>query len=452
MATASQLIADFVCGTDYKQLPRDAVSKAKTSILDCIGVALAGHEEESSAIVRGYVEEMGGTPEATIFGSSTMVPAANAALANGVASHVLDYDDTSFEMLGHPSAVTLPAAIAAGEVAKATGREVIAAYVLGTEVGCRLGAALTEATYSAGWHNTGIIGTFAAAAAAGKLLGLNENQMAHAIGAAASMAAGIKKNFGTSLKPYQAGQASSNGVRSAMLAKKGFTSSLDVLEGKGGFSQLFSKSFLFDRLKQGLGRSFSIDRPGFALKPYPSCAYTHGAIDAALELHRDLGSVDKIDSVECKVGQGAVDAAPYGIPSTVLEAKFSFPYCIAVSLCEGNALLSQFTERMLHDARVKAIMKRVTLRKDDSVAKAYGDRTVELRIGLSDGQGFEKRVERPRGDPSNPLSESEIREKYRSCASRLLVGQELATSEELVLSLDETGDVSMMLRALTHRR
>lgn len=453
MPTLSQKVADFVLSKTFGDIPGVAVKKAKRSLLDCFGVALAGTKDATSEIIKAHVLEMGGRPDSTLWGSSEKVPVTSAALANGVFSHVLDYDDASFIMLGHPSAVVCPAVTVVGEWQNSTGKEVLTAYVLGVEVACRVGAAMTQ-MYSAGWHSTSTAGIFGAAAGAGKLMGLDQTQMTYALGLAASMAAGIKRNFGSSAKSFHAGQAASNGIEAAMLAQHGITSSPEAIEGRYGFAELYSGEFRPEQLGAKMGRPYLVDIPGFNLKRYPSCVYTHTAIDAVLALRtKNRIDTENVSEIDCEGGPAAVDAVIYNIPENELQARFSMPFCLALALAEGRVMLPQFVDSNFHARKLRALMKKVNFSKlADSGSRDYGDPSSSVRIKMADGTVFSKSISRPKGHPKNPLNDEELLEKFRTCASTILSEDDVQGLEHSVLNLEQLQTVEPLVMRLGSRR
>jgi 2-methylcitrate dehydratase PrpD len=228
-------IAEFVVKSRWEECPPQAVDAARRAILDCLGVMLAGSIDPPARIVQRVAEAEGGAPLATVVGTGRRTGATWAALANGTAAHALDFDDTNFAMMGHPSAPVLAAALAAGELALADGRALVHAFLLGFEVETTLAEVLNPAHYHHGWHATCTLGTIGAAAAAARLLGLDAAQTRMAIAVAASQSSGLKENFGTMTKPFHAGHAARSGVLSALLAREGWTASEQALEGPQGF-------------------------------------------------------------------------------------------------------------------------------------------------------------------------------------------------------------------------
>ncbi len=349
----AEKIAGFIFGTTSEQLPFTVVDAAKRAIIDCLAVSLAGSGETASKKVKEYVKEIGGRSESAIIASGFRSHASLAALANGTMAHVLDYDDTEWDWISHPSAVMLPAALAIGERVGASGKDVLASYVVGYEVGTRLGLICGSAQYKLGWHTTSTIGSLAACAAASKLLQLEKQKIRWALGIAASLASGLQCNFGTSTKSFHAGHAAANGVMAALLAKNGFTAAEDALEGKRGFCQTFGggRKFRFSFAPRSLGFSWRIVSPWIALKAYPCCLSAHPSIDAAIHLKKRYGlQSDDIAGVECRTSEAIPHSLPFHEPKTGLQAKFSLEYCVARALVEEKLSLKHFSDEAVRDS------------------------------------------------------------------------------------------------------
>src|SRR5882724_3210433 len=282
-------IAEFVVKTSLRDCPDAAIVQIRRAALDTLGVMLAGAAEPVAASVRAVARAEGGTPLCTVIGTSMRAAPTWAALANGTAAHAHDFDDTNFALLGHPSAPLLAAALACAEAEPADGAAVVLAYLVGFEVSVALGLALNPDHYTRGWHATSSIGTLGCAAAAASVLGLDPVQTRHALGVAASLASGLKENFGSMTKPFHAGHAARNGVFAAMAAREGLTASDSALDGRQGYAAAFGQVTLAPDAFDALGSRWQILASGIAVKPYPSCALTHSAIDALLALRSAHG-------------------------------------------------------------------------------------------------------------------------------------------------------------------
>jgi 2-methylcitrate dehydratase PrpD len=336
-AAITRELADKANAVRLETTPADVISIAKQCVLDWLGVTLAGQSEKLTASLTSVLKAQGGNPSATIVGSSLKLPSVNAALLNGTASHALDYDDVSFSIPGHASAPVLTAVLALGEEIGATGAEVLEAFIAGYEVSCRVGALVAPDHYTMGFHATGTVGSFGAAAACSKLLRLTPDELAQSIGIAATRAAGLKAAFGTSCKPLQCGNAASNGVLAALLARSGFDGPADALEHRAGFAATHSESFNDDialgvpAVVRDLAKRPQVgsERDGYHLrfnlfKFHAACFETHAAIECALDIARQIGrGKEIIRSVRLVANRHCDDICNILSPTTALESKFS---------------------------------------------------------------------------------------------------------------------------------
>ena len=370
-----------------------------------------------------------------------------AALANGTAAHALDFDDTNFSMMGHPTAPVLSAALAAGELALADGRALVHAFLLGFEVETTLAEVLNPAHYEKGFHATGTLGAMGAAAAAARLLGLDATQTRTALAIAASQASGLKENFGTMTKPFHAGHAARGGVLSGLLAREGFTASEQALEGPQGYFAVLGAGKREERALETLGAPWKILKTGVAVKPYPSCACTHSIIDSALELRRIHAiAPEQVEHVTVGVGASVPRILIHSNPRSGLEAKFSAEFSAAAALCEGRVGISTFRDDKTDEPLIKALMKRVSVVVDPEIP-AEGDEHMWTRMTLRLRDGREVGIA-PRpvpGHPGLPLSLDQLREKFRDCARIVLPDDRVESVRQMVEGLDGCPD----LRSLT---
>lgn len=415
-------LAQFVVNTSYADLPPPAVLHAKLCLIDWLGCTLAGSQEKATDIVVNTLQEMGGTPQASVLGRAFSTSAMNACLANGCAAHVLDFDDFHAGMIGHPSAPLWPAILAVGEWKGIRGAELVTAFVAGYEVEARLGLALNPSHY-AKWHSTGTLGCFAAAAGAGKLLGLDAGRMKNALGIAGTQASGLRQVFGTMSKSLNVGKAAANGLLAALLASRGFTGSQDIVEGQRGFAHAVASEMDVGRAIAGLGRDFQVMDTAF--KRHASCFGTQCAIDAALEIRQAHGvGGDEVASIRCASHPLAVDMAGKPDPQTALEAKFSLAHCLSLAFLEGRADDDLFTDEMSRDPRLVDLRRRTEVLADPSLQDlAY--LPAEVTVRTKGGSEYTRRVESPRGTPLNPLPQEELEEKFRRLGARVLNSETL---------------------------
>ncbi|MDP6560734.1 MAG: MmgE/PrpD family protein [Candidatus Binatia bacterium] len=369
-------VAEFVYVTRYGDVPEAVVRSAKGFVLDGLGVILAGSTEKGSRIIQSHVRRMGGRPEATIFGTGHTAPAPKAALVNGVDGHAMDYDDTQlstspdkvYGLLTHPTVPVLSAVLAISEKQKSSGKDFLLAYILGVEVECRIADAINRRHYQEGFHSTATMGGLGAAMAVGKLLRLKVEALERTLGIAASMASGLRENFGTMTKSLHAGRSAENGVTAAQLAKAGFTSAHNILEAKRGFFNAMAGGFDEDKIAGRLGKPYFMVEPGISIKPYPSGTLSHPAQDLILEMVKkhDLRPGD-IEKVDVGTNSNVPNALIYPMPKTALEGKFSIPFCMAMGVLERKAGIAQFRDRKVREPKVVDFMKRVTLYVDDEL-------------------------------------------------------------------------------------
>ena len=447
MMTTDRLV-EFVLKTTLADCPEAALIQIRRAALDTIGCMLAGAAEPVASIVREVARAEGALPLCTVVGTSLRTSPTWAALANGAAGHAHDFDDTNFALLGHPSVPLLAAALACGEAEMADGATVALGYAIGFEVDAALGAALNPDHYTRGWHATTSIGTLGCAAAAARMLGLDASETRHALGIAASLASGLKENFGSMTKPYHAGHAARNGVLAAQLARGGMTASESALDGRQGYAAAFSGAVLpadvFDRLAQ----RWEIVTSGIAVKPYPSCALTHSAIDALVEL-RAAHRVTPADVVTVEVGVHRVvpDVLRHDRPSSPLERKFSMPYCAAVALAHGGVALKDFEEGPA-DATVNALVPRVRMVVDPSLPDTLEQQAwTRVKLTLTDGRVLASPAGGAMGHPDRPLSPEALREKFLACACTVLSRDDAEGIAEQIERFEDIPDI----RALTSR-
>lgn len=445
---ATAKLASFVVSTSFDDLPEQVVQKSTGAILDCLGVTLAGCTHQASRIVQAYVASAGGNPEARILGTGQWNSAAHAAFANGTAGHVLDFDDVSWVASGHPTVAILPATLAVCEQVGASGRDLLTAFALGFEVLCKLGKGTTPPHYQRGYHATATLGTFGATAAAGKLLGLNEEQMANALGIAASEASGLRQNFGSMTKSFHAGRANQNGVVAARLAAQGFTAAKDILEGEWGFLRVMVGEYDADTFLSGLGDPYEIVSSGIAVKRYPSCGCTLAAIDAATKLARRYGlKAAEIAAVEVGTHKQSFDVLIHHNPQTGLQGKFSMEYCVARALSDRQVLLDDFVDERVREPRVAELVKKTKLYVHPECTTYEVEKAV-VSVRLKGGGTLTERVDVAKGSPSNPMSDEELLQKYEGCARVVLPPARVRETAAMILEMARLADVRQLTKAL----
>jgi 2-methylcitrate dehydratase PrpD len=451
--TLTEQFADFTASTRFADIPHPARRKAKECILDCLGVAVAGTRESIVPPLMQYIDAVGGRPQATVIGSGIKTSVTNAALANGAIGHVLDFDDTNQLFIGHGSVVIVPAILALAEHLGATGEDVIAAFMVGTEIQWKLGEALVDAGdhYARGWHSTCTVGAFGATASAALMLHLDREQMRNAFGIAASEAAGFQEQFGTHCKPFHAGRANEIGVRAALLARGGFTSSRTALEGNVGFLKLVAGKMDLSKVAN-YGKPWGILEPTFGrginLKANPVCASGVGGIEGmqALLAQHGFKAVD-VESIEAGVRPKSLNILMYHTPQTGLEAKFSAEYWMAATILDGRVGLQQVTDAAVQRPEVQALLRKVRVYPDESILVSHAK--VNIKVRLKDGRTLTESYYPPKGAADNPMSEADLGKKFEECMAWGGVGAaKTARAKELLLGLETLRSIPELMQAL----
>jgi 2-methylcitrate dehydratase PrpD len=433
-------IADYVVSTQLEDFPPDGIQAAKGAIMDCLGCALAGSREPLADILSEFVQANGGGTSASVIGRGFKTSAADAAQVNGAISHALDYDDITRALKGHPTAVLMPPALALAESQGATGLEMLMAYMLGFEVACSIGEAMSPEYYDElGWHPTGPVGALGAAVAASRILKLDRDQTAMAISLAASQAAGLRQNFGTMTKPYHAGAACRTGVTAAQLVSAGFTASLDAIEGRFGFLHAFSGGggYEADRILENLGKTCYLVESGIEIKKYPCCGSAHLALDATARiLDRSPLNAADIEKIDVVVDFDPPRSLIHDRPQSALEGKFSMQYCLAAAVLDGKVGMDAFTDQQVLRPEAQDLIPKVTMRRltdfqgQPSWVEAYN----QVAVHLKDGTVLTERVDRINEGALRGVTMDEIIDKFRDCASTALTADDI---EELVTGLSE---------------
>ncbi|WP_082818013.1 MmgE/PrpD family protein [Variovorax boronicumulans] len=430
----TRAFAAFVQSAACDHMPVSVHAEAQRAIADCLGGALAGAGEPVSIQAARLAET--GTGPCTLWAQPRRASARDAALINGCAAHAHAIDDTNESMRGHPSAPIVPAVLALGEEIGVAGPALVEAYVVGVEIAAKLGLAVNDRHSQLGWHTTCTLGAVGAAASCAKLLGLDEMRTVHALGIAASMAAGLRVNFGSMTKPLHAGLAAHNGVLAARLAEAGVTASAQALEGHEGFLALFcGDDARPQRALAALGQPFELVAPGIVYKQYPTCSLMHALVDMAIETraHR-LPELVGASRIRCGISTRLGAARRTVWPTSGMEAKFHVEYCVAVALLGGTQGLTDFVDAALERPDVRALAQRIEVAPGIDFPAGNGD-FAELHIEVDGQTVFHDRRAKPRGHPSQPLSDAEHRDKFMACASLAMDG---AAAAELLSALRGT--------------
>jgi len=450
MESLTGKLANFIVALNYRRLPEEVILKAKHCLMDTIGAALAGSKTPEALIAKRLAGKLNFKKEAIIFTGKGKVGVLEAALANGMMAHVLELDDGNRFAQGHPGVAVIPAVVALSEKEKIRGKDIIPAIVAGYEVFGRVGAAGNPSHFNRGFHTTGTCGTFAAAAAAGRLLKLNVSKIVSALGIAGSQAAGLFAFMadGSMTKVLHAGKAAQNGILSAFLAKEGFTGPATVLEDQRGFYKAFADSFHPEKILEGLGERFEILNT--YVKFHASCRHSHPAIDALLDIRRQHPlkpeEIEKVNFYTYAIAAKLVEGK--NVP-TPLSGKMSLPYSASVAIIDGKVGLEEFRPRKLRDERVKKLMGKIDVYTDEDLDKLVPDhRGAMAEVILKNGQKFISKILDAKGEPENPGGENDIYDKFRQLASVAFKADRVEKIIEKILRLDKVEEISELTKLL----
>ena len=458
-AKLTETLARFAVETPAGAIPEAAYEKAAKAIVDTVGCILAGSVADVSEPLLRYLGQIEGEGARPVLATGKTAPAEIAAMVNGTFGHALDFDDVLSMMPAHPSTVVLPALFAC--LPKGTSGQVfMEAYILGVEAGAKIGLGIGNGHYRRGWHATGTLAIFSAVSALARLLGLDVATTCQAFGIAASMASGVRCNFGTMTKPLHAGWASRNAVAAVRLAASGFSAAPNAMEANAGFFATYGTDQSdMERCIQALGKPFVFVEPGLALKKYPCCYALHRPIDAMLRLRESLGlTPENTESIYCRVAPGALRVLPYTRPATGLEGKFSMEYTLAVGAFDGRYDLAAYSDAGVARSAIADLLPR--MRKEESDACLGGEKDtgtrssgtigfVEVTARRRDGKEESVRVDKPTGSPEHELTWADLEAKFHDCAGQAgLASNSAADSFAAWRAVRRCGDMATLLGPL----
>jgi 2-methylcitrate dehydratase PrpD len=420
-------VGKFVSQAKYEDIPGEVVELGKKSILDGLGLALAGSKAQTGTLCRRYLEKIGVCDgKSTIIGAARKTSPRFAAFVNGVSIHADDFDDTQlavakdrvYGLLVHPTVPVLPALLALAERSGASGKQLTLAYHLGVEVECKIAEAISPRHYQDGFHSTGTCGPFGSAAACAKLLRFEHSEILNTFGLVASQSGGLRENFGTMTKPFQAGHAAESGLVSAELVALGWTAAGQILEADRGFFHAFGGSYDPAAIMDRLGKPWTFLSPGISLKPYPSGSLTHPAMtELARMIEANNIQAAQVEKIDVGANHNMTTTLLHHQPKTGLEAKFSMEFCIAILLLEHKAGLKEFSDEVVQRADVQEMIRRVNFYVDPEAESAgYDKMTSLLKIHLKNGSFIAGRADFGKGSPANPMTFEEAAAKFRGCA------------------------------------
>jgi len=443
-------LACFVTDTDFASISEKTRANAKMHILDTLGVALAGSKTAVADIAIDYCKKLGASSEASIWGTKAKASVSTAAFANGLLSHALDYDDwDAFIHVGHPSSMLVGAALPLAENLGASGKDLRKAYVLAMEVICKL-AANSPNMQDRGFHSTPVFGSLGAAVACASLLKLDAAKLKAALGVAASAAGGIHRQQGSMVKPFHAGNSARNGAEAALLASNGFTADAAIFEAPRGFCDTFfgKDSCDYDKMIENIGKPFFLETPGMGLKWHPCSAPQFLAADAALHLKHEH-KINFADVMNIEVSIPPLRYQRHYAPEvkTGLRGKFAINYVVAMAFLDGKLEISTFTDEKVNQPQVQDAFSKVKVIVDESIPEPgpYCPVSVELKDGTR--HSYTARI--AKGDPRNPMSETEVMEKFRGNAKQAISEKQTEAVIDAVNRLEAVDNIKTIVDRLT---
>ena len=452
--TIVEKITRFSQDLDFDAIPSSVLEKTKDLMLDTLGICVASSSLDFGRGILSLVQAWGGVLESGLVGSKVRVPAQNAAFANGVLGHGLDYDDTHTESVVHPSACLVPVALAVGEKTGRSGKEILTALVAGLEVMIRIGMPALNLFHMRGFHTTSICGTFSSAVVAGRLMDLDEEKMNHALGISGSFTSGLLEclSYGSWAKRLHAGWAGLCGIMAAQLAQALYTGPITIFEGRLGLYNSFLKSEQLDLnlIFKGLGNEWEI--LNIRSKLYPCCHYLQAFLDCVAFMQKEYNiDYKKIQQINCKVSEGAANIVcnPWEkklAPQTGYDCRFSLPYAVSLKFIKERVGLDEFSEKYLQEPDIRHLMGKVTYEIEPSFK--VKDMPGAVRVILDDGTKLEYQIDQVRGDKDHPISREEILGKFNSNCHPLLGKAKAEHIAEHVFGFEHKDNVADLINQL----
>ena len=437
----TRMLARWIVGSRLADIPADVRKSGVSSFLNWMGCAVGGSRHETLDRAIAALAPFAGPAQATILGRREHFDVMHAALLNGISSHVFDFDDTHLKTIIHPAGPIASAVLAMAEYQPLSGAELLHAFIIGVEVECRIGNAVYPAHYDIGWHITGTAGVFGAAAAVGKMLGLDEQQMTWALGIAGTQSAGFREMFGTMCKSFHPGRAAQNGIASALLAKQNFTSSNRVLEAPRGFAHVMSVARDFDEITRDLGTVWETALNSY--KPFACGIVIHPSIDGCIQLRNEHGlKAEDIAKIDLIVDPLVLELTGKKTPQTGLEGKFSVYHSCAAAIIYGAAGEKEYGDAIVRDGRVITLRDKVSAVAQESIRE---DEAL-LTVTLNDGRVLKKHVEHAIGSLERPMDEKALVAKFDDLARDVLPVKQCDELRELCWKIETLKDAGELAR------
>ncbi len=438
----TKALASYVVSNTWEDIPEDVRHEAKRALINVIGCAIGGSPHSAVTTAIRALSPFSGERTASIVGRPERLDPLHASLMNGISSHVEDYDDTTPKNYSHTSSPVSSALLAYASANRVRGRDFVEAFILGFEAASRVGNVVYPAHYDVGWHMTGTIGVFGAAAGIGKLIGLNEQQMVWALGLSATQSAGLREMFGSMGKAFHPGRSAQNGYAAALLAQAGFTSGERGIEGPRGFAHVLAATRDLSKITTRLGVDFDLRENTY--KPFPCGIVNHPTIDGAIQIHNEhRPDPASIVAVRLRVAPLVLDLCNQQNITKGLQGKFSVYHGAAVGLVRGKGGLREYTDQAVNDPAIKRVRELTTATGDPSVTEDQ----VHVEVELRDGRTLSKFVEQSLGNIHRPLTDKQLEEKFRDQALLVLPAREVESVIQLCWKIDQLDDVGEVVTA-----
>jgi 2-methylcitrate dehydratase PrpD len=446
--TFSRKLAEKIISVYSTPCDKRVESLAKSAILDTIGVLLAGSDQEAARIALMVVADEQPSGSCSVLGTARKLDQFNAAFVNGVAAHALDYDDSNYQLFGHPSVVVIPSLLAASELIEVTGSQFIKAYLAGFETAARVGLSVNPYQYRHGWHPTATIGIFAAVAGAGLLLRVTVDELANALGIAVSMASSVKSNFGSMTKPLGVGQLSKNGMLAIQLSRRGFTANTDAFEHHHGYFNVFNngkQNYDPDLALTKWADPWAITDKGASQKRFPCCYACLAPVDGMLKIREDHHLDHRqIKAITCQVHPARYPHINVPDPDTALAAKFSVHYCLALAAIKGRLEISDFEGELNRSDDVRRLMRSVTFGRYEDNDNISGS---NVTITTVDDRSYHVSIEGAYGSSvERALSPAVLHTKFMDCTKRVLSATVADRLYDMLVQLEKIEDVREIIR------
>jgi 2-methylcitrate dehydratase PrpD len=438
----TQKLVRYIVNARRDDVPAVVRREGARTLLNWVGCAVGGSRHETVDKAIAALAPFSGPAQATVLGRKERLDILSASLMNGISSHIFDFDDTHLRTIVHPAGPVASAILALSEYRPVSGADFLHALILGVEAECRIANAVYPAHYDVGWHITGTVGPFGAAAAVGKLLDLTETQMLWALGLAATQPVGLREMFGTMTKSFHPGRAAQNGFTAALLAQRNFTSSAQPIEAARGWANVLSTARNFAEITENLGNRFEISINSY--KPFPCGVVIHPAIDGCLQLRTEHGlTAEQIERIDLRVHPLVLELTGKREPETGLEGKFSVYHAVAAAMVYGRVSESEFRDKAVQNPATVALRARITTTIDRRVAKDQ----VRIAVSLKNGRKLEKYVEHAVGSAKNPMTDAQLESKFEGLADGILPRERVRRLMDLSRNIETTPRAADLARA-----